>query len=112
MTNSAVEKGKRHEKKTKELIYDLVLKPQGISKQDILPTTKHGADIRLSKAAQDIFPFDLECKHYNQMAIYKIYEQAMGHGNNEPLAIITADYKPILAVLEAEFFLKHWGVIK
>jgi hypothetical protein len=67
-----------------------------------------GADIVLSPAAQEVFPFKVECKARKGIAlIYDALEQADRHkGAGEPVAIVKADRKRPLAVIDLELFLK------
>ena len=67
-----------------------------------------GEDLLFSPAARRLFPYSVECKNNKSNAIYKVMDQASSNCPNgaTPLAIIKADNKKPLAVLDAEHFFK------
>ena len=67
-----------------------------------------GEDIQLSTAARLLFPYSVECKAFKSFAIYKVMDQATENcpKGAEPIAIIKADRRKPLAVIDAEHFFK------
>ena len=48
----------------------------------------------------------LTVRHCNDKGIYKAYDQAVSHGNLEPLVFIKMNKRRPLAIVDAEHFLK------
>jgi hypothetical protein len=66
-----------------------------------------GADIKLSKQGKRYFPYDIECKNNETWkGIYKAYDQAVTHGELEPLVFIKMNKKRPLAIVDAEHFIR------
>ena len=66
-----------------------------------------GADIKFSEFGRRYFPYDIECKNNETWkGIYKAYDQAVSHGNLEPLVFIKMNKRRPLAIVDAEHFLK------
>lgn len=66
-----------------------------------------GEDVMLSPLARSRFPFSVECKSYNNFAVYKHYDQAKENAKDYiPLVIIKADRKAPLVVLDFEHFME------
>lgn len=65
-----------------------------------------GEDVLLSKAGRDVFPYSVECKALNKIAAYKFLDQATSNcpDNAEPVAIIKADRRKPLALMDADHF--------
>lgn len=68
-----------------------------------------GMDIQLSTKATELIPFDIECKSLKKVGIYKYYEQAQSHGNNEPLLVVKQNRSKPLVVVDLEYFIKLIG---
>jgi len=68
-----------------------------------------GEDVKMSPAARKLFPFQIECKNLNKVAIYAHYLQACTHGAHEPLVIIKQNGSKPLAIVDAEWLIKHFG---
>ena len=68
----------------------------------------NGEDLLLSPAARRLFPYSVECKNNSKNAIYKVMEQATANcpKGAPPLAILKADQRKPLAVLDADHFFK------
>lgn len=65
-----------------------------------------GADVKLTKKARQSFPYSIECKNQQAFSgVYKAYEQATGHGDDEPLLVLKMNRKPVLAVVRFDHFL-------
>jgi hypothetical protein len=66
-----------------------------------------GADVILSTAAKDAIPFDVEAKARAKIALlYEALAQAERHPDRIPLAIVKADRKKALAVLDLDHLLE------
>ena len=65
-----------------------------------------GEDLLLSPLAQELFPYQVECKNHKSFSVYKYYEQAAQYGDYEPLVVIKADHKNPLIIVDAEHFLE------
>ena len=66
-----------------------------------------GSDIKLSKTAKKLFPYDIECKNTEGWKkVYDAYDQADGHGDDSPLVFIKMNRRTPLAIVDAKFFLK------
>ena len=66
-----------------------------------------GSDIKLSKTAKKLFPYDIECKNTEGWKkVYDAYDQADGHGDDRPLVFIKMNRRSPLAIVDAKFFLK------
>lgn len=71
-----------------------------------------GADIKLSKKAKEIFPYDIECKNNETWkTIYKAYEQADGHGDSNPIVFLKMNNKNPLVLVDAQHFINLIGNI-
>ena len=68
---------------------------------------ERGADVKLSKRAKNVFPYDIECKNTEGWKkVYDAYDQADGHGDDRPLVFIKMNRRNPLAIVDAKFFLK------
>jgi hypothetical protein len=63
----------------------------------------------LSPAARRLFPFQVECKNLAKIAVYNFYLQALTHGHHEPIVFIKQNGSKPLAIVDAEWFIKHMG---
>jgi len=108
--SSAKAKGRRHQQWVRDQILELFPK---LEPDDVRSTSMGagGEDVQLSPAARKLFPYSVECKALKQIGVYKFIEQAESNcpANAEPLAIIKADRRKPLAVLDAEHFFKLIG---
>ena len=104
---SAKQKGRLFQ----QCVRDLLLKyaPQ-LHPDDVRSTSmgNSGEDIQLSPAARNVYPFQIECKSRNKMAVYADYKQAESHGKYQPIVVIKQNHsKPL--VVDAEWFFKEWN---
>ena len=69
-----------------------------------------GEDVLLSPKARAKFPFSVECKNTERLNLYKAYDQCIDKSNelNEPLLIVKKNHHKPLAVVDAEYFIKHF----
>lgn len=66
---------------------------------------QQGPDIRLSKTAGRLFPYQVECKSRERFAeIMKWWRQTKKHGNKEPLLIIKMNKSEPLVLLDLDHF--------
>ena len=66
-----------------------------------------GSDIKLSKTAKKLFPYDIECKNTEGWKkVYDAYDQADGHGDDSPLVFIKMNRRTPLAIVDAKHFMK------
>ena len=71
------------------------------------PECANGADIQLSDKAMELFPYQIEAKNQNRMKeIYKVFRQAVSHGNATPIAIIKRDDEEALLIMKPDVFYK------
>jgi len=108
--SSAKAKGRRHQQWVRDKI--LALFPK-LEPDDVRSTSSGagGEDVQLSPAARKLFPYSVECKALKQIGVYKFMEQAESNcpPKAEPIAIIKADRRKPLAVIDAEHFFNLIG---
>lgn len=107
-TSSAKAKGHRLE----ALIRDKLIEKFDLSSDDIRVTigSENGADIKLSKRAQNIFPFKVEAKSRKSFVVYSYYDQAASHdGDLIPCVVVKANRRKPLVVLDFNDFLDLVG---
>ena len=102
---SAKAKGRRLQQWVRDKLYLLFPK---LEDGDIRSTSmgSNGEDLLLSPAARRLFPYSVECKNNKANAIYKVMDQATANcpKGATPLAIIKADQRKPLAVVDADHF--------
>ena len=104
-TSAAKAKGRNLQKLVRDKL--LALHPT-LTDDDITscPMGSQGADVKLSQAAKAIIPFDIECKARAKIGlIYDALAQAKRDPDRIPLAIVKADRKRPLAVIDLDLFL-------
>ena len=108
--SSAKAKGRRFQQYVRDQI--LALFPE-LEPDDVRSTGmgQGGEDVQLSPAARKLFPYSVVCKSLKSIGVYKFMEQAEANcpPKAEPIAIIKADKKKPLAVMDAEHFFKLIG---
>ena len=66
-----------------------------------------GSDIKLSKTAKKLFPYDIECKNTEGWKkVYDAYDQADGHGEDQPLVFLKMNRREPLVVVNAKHFMR------
>ena len=66
-----------------------------------------GSDIKLSKTAKKLFPYDIECKNTEGWKkVYDAYDQADGHGEDQPLVFIKMNRRNPLVLVDAKHFMR------
>jgi hypothetical protein len=69
-----------------------------------------GEDVVMARAAREKFPFSVECKNVEKLNVWEAYEQAKANCNNyEPIVVMKKNHKKPLVVVDAEFFISHFG---
>ena len=108
-TQSAKAKGRRLQQWVRDqLIEKLEVHPEDIESRSM---GAGGEDVQLSPAARKLFPYSVECKALKSISVYKFMEQAEANcpPKAEPIAIIKADRRKPLAVMDAEHFFNLIG---
>ena len=68
---------------------------------------ERGADVKLSKKAKKVFPYNIECKNTEGWKkIYDAYDQAHSHGTDNPLVFIKMNHREPLAIVDAKHFMR------
>ena len=69
-----------------------------------------GVDVKLSRFAQGLFPFSIECKNKETWkGLYDAYDQAISNANLEPVVVLKMNKRKPLIVLD---FNKFVSIIK
>ena len=64
-----------------------------------------GIDVKLSKDAQELFPFSIECKNKETWkGLYDAYDQAISNADLEPLVVLKMNNRKPLVVLDFKSF--------
>lgn len=64
-----------------------------------------GADVRLSTAAKEVFPFEVECKRAEGWKkLYDVMDQASSHGELSSIAVIRSNRREALVVMSWDDF--------
>jgi hypothetical protein len=109
--SSAKQKGRSYQ----QWVRDKILEHFPALEPDDVKSTSMGAggeDVQLSPAARKLFPYTIECKSYEKIAVYKWYEQAKTHKGYEPLVFMKGNRKQPLVLMNAEYFIKLIGELK
>ncbi len=93
-------KGRRFQKAVRQDLIDCL----GIDPGDILSTAmgQAGCDLYLSPAARSVFPFGVECKHQEAIALPAWWKQCESNASKEgltPLLVFRQNRREPLAVL-------------
>ena len=79
-----------------------ILRPTDVT---VAKTGEGGADIKLSKIARRILPYQFECKYQERMAtLYKFYKQGKKHGRLETALVCKMNDKKPLLVMDLDHF--------
>lgn len=104
-TSSAKAKGRRLQQWVRDKILEQCPR---LTKDDVRSTGmgQTGADVLLSSAGKKLFPVSIECKNLKKHSVYRIYEQAISHIDDNDdfiiaLGIIKENEKDPLAVIDA-----------
>lgn len=103
--SSAKAKGRALQQRVRDAILDTF---PDLSEYDVVscPMGSNGADIQLSQAARERFPFSVECKARKSVALlYEALHQAERLDGLTPMVVMKADRKRPLVVLDFETFM-------
>jgi hypothetical protein len=106
-TRSAKAKGRRLQDAVKELLMEVYTQLRdGDVKTAIMGES--GRDIGLSPAAEDIIPFDIECKNTEKLSIWSALEQAESNKKEGriPMVVFKRNRSKTYAVLELDKLLE------
>jgi hypothetical protein len=105
---SAKAKGRNLQKWVRDqLIEQLNIHPEDIESRSM---GAGGEDLIMARAAREKFPFSIECKNVEKLNVWEAYEQAKANsGSYEPIVIMKKNHKKPLVVIDAEYFIKHFG---
>lgn len=108
-TQSGKAKGRRLQQWVMNQILDRFT---GLSDDDVTSRSMGcgGEDVLLSPKARAKFPFSIEAKNTERLNLYKAYDQCITNSKelHEPLLIVKKNHHKPLAVVDAEYFIKHW----
>ena len=79
-----------------------ILRPTDVC---IAKTGEGGADIKLSKIAKRILPYQFECKYQERLStLHRWFNQSRKHGRLEPILICKMNDKKPLLVMDLDHF--------
>jgi len=89
-------------------VRDKILKTfKHLRPEDVIVTSagQQGEDIKLSKTAKRLFPYQVECKAQERLKqLYKFWKQTKRHGKRQPVLIVRMNNSEPLAILDLEHF--------
>ena len=106
---SAKAKGRNFQK----WVRDMLIEHRDVHPEDIESRSMGagGEDLIMARDARKKFPFSIECKNVEKLNVYDAYDQACANsGNYEPILFMKKNRKQALVVVDAEWFIKHFGV--
>ena len=110
-TQSAKGKGRRFQL----WVRDMLIEHRDVHPEDIESRSMGagGEDIIMARDARKKFPFSIECKNVEKLNVYEAYAQAEANsGDHEPILFMKKNRKKPLVVVDAEWFVKNFGVDK
>ena len=110
-TQSAKGKGRRFQ----QWVRDMLIEHRDVHPEDIESRSMGagGEDIIMARDARKKFPVSLECKNVEKLNVYEAYAQAEANsGDHEPILFMKKNRKKPLVVVDAEGFVKNFGVDK
>ena len=79
-----------------------ILRPTDVS---IAKTGEGGADIKLSRIAKRILPYQFECKYQERLStLHRWFAQSKKHGRLEPILICKMNDKKPLLIMDLDHF--------
>ena len=110
-TQSAKAKGRKLQQFVRDMILGVF--KQHLEKDDVKSTSMGagGEDVQLSPLARKYFPYSVECKSRNNIAIYQWYDQAKVNCPtfSDPLLVVKANNRNALVCVDAEHFFNLIG---
>jgi hypothetical protein len=71
----------------------------------VAKTGENGEDIKLSRIAKRLIPYQFECKNQEKFkTLYAFYSQACKHGRYEPVLVVKQNTRRSLAVIDLDQF--------
>lgn len=89
----------------KWVVAELLKRFSTLTAHDIKSTSMGvtGEDVSRSAAARELIPYQFECKNQERFrGLYGVYEQATGHGTDEPIVIVKSNRQKPLAIICAQ----------
>ena len=72
----------------------------------IAKTGENGEDLKLSRIAKRLIPYQFECKNQEKFkTLYAFYSQACKHGRYEPVLVVKQNTRRSLAVIDLDQFI-------
>ena len=99
-------KGKRLQNLVRAKILDTfdILRPTDVS---VAKTGENGCDVKLSKIAKRILPYQFECKYQERLStLHRWFNQSRKHGRLEPILVVKMNDKKPLLVMDLDHFFK------
>jgi hypothetical protein len=106
-TQSAKAKGRRLQQWVRDQVLESYPK---LTEDDVRSTGmgQSGADLQLSAAAKEAFPFEVECKNQERLNLWQSFEQCESNAiEREPLLIVKKNCCAPLAVVDAEWLFEN-----
>jgi len=97
-------KGKRLQNLVRAKILDTfdILRPTDVS---VAKTGENGCDVKLSKIAKRILPYQFECKYQERLStLHRWFNQSRKHGRLEPILVVKMNDKKPLLVMDLDHF--------
>ena len=97
-------KGKRLQNLVRSKILDTfdILRPTDVS---VAKTGENGCDVKLSKIAKRILPYQFECKYQERLStLHRWFNQSRKHGRLEPILVVKMNDKKQLLVMDLDHF--------
>ena len=97
-------KGKRLQNLVRSKILDTfdILRPTDVS---VAKTGENGCDVKLSKIAKRILPYQFECKYQERLStLPRWFNQSRKHGRLEPILVVKMNDKKPLLVMDLDHF--------
>ncbi len=106
-TQSAKAKGRRLQIWVRDQVLESYPK---LTEDDVRSTGmgQGGADLQLSTAAKDVFPFEVEAKNQERINVWNSFEQAENNaGDREPMLVIKRNGCAPLAIVDCEWLMEN-----
>tara|TARA_R100000742_G_C4267862_1_gene86107 strand:+ start:708 stop:1040 length:333 start_codon:yes stop_codon:yes gene_type:complete len=72
----------------------------------VAKTGENGEDLKLSRIAKRLIPYQFECKNQEKFkTLYSFYSQACRHGRYEPVLVVKQNSRRSLAVIDLDQFI-------
>jgi len=72
----------------------------------IAKTGENGEDLKLSRIAKRLIPYQFECKNQEKFkTLYSFWSQACRHGPHEPILVVKQNSRRALAVVDLDHFI-------